>query len=150
MKNNKDIALKELRKIEDEENIHIPQKRNIATRILSKLQILNKNNIEKIILQTSAIEKLELKSGAKITYRVIGQVSFKSMIDRIHSLIPDIDWYYKLIESLLKKHSKKDKKSREQIKELKADIDLYEGFIKKEKLEKTYQKYIDDNIENII
>lgn len=125
-------------------------KSDFASTLLSKLQILNKDNIEKILIQTSAIEELELKSGAKITYRVIGQAGFKNIIDRIHSLIPDIDWYYKLVLNLLKKHSIKDKKFRERIKELKADMDIYEGFIKEEKLEKIYQKYIDDNIENII
>ena len=39
MKTNKQIIIEELRRIEDEESIHIPQKRNIATKILSKLQI---------------------------------------------------------------------------------------------------------------
>ena len=39
MKTNKQIIIDELRRIEDEESIHIPQKRNIATKILSKLKI---------------------------------------------------------------------------------------------------------------
>jgi len=47
---------------------------------------LDEKEVEKIILKTSAIEEIELKNGAKIGYRVIGQAGFENMITELCKL----------------------------------------------------------------
>lgn len=88
---NKQIIIEELRRLLTFHGYNIPEHdyKAFAEEVLQKLQTLNKGKVEKIILQTSAIEELELKNGAKVTYRVIGQAGFGIMINELCSLLPE-------------------------------------------------------------